>query len=195
MQHSSKEYGQALDQTQATEQLNVATQNAGEAQERFNDVQQNFWLGLVPTIVSAGGTLTGVFSKLGGEGGIGGLAGKFTSMGSVGGRSIGSLVTAFGPLTLVIAAAGGAAAILIDTLQKGGELKSLIAISNRPGSTIQDVQNSIGSLQRWRDSIEHQLTTGIKGVTPFGNLIPDVTGEVMKSLESKEYKGSLGGYK
>jgi len=60
------------------EQLGVATTNAGEAQERFNDIQQNFYLSIAPLAISTIGTLTSAFSGLkgmltGGGGLIGGL--------------------------------------------------------------------------------------------------------------------------
>jgi hypothetical protein len=60
------------------EQLGVATTNAGEAQERFNDIQQNFYLSIAPLAISTIGTLTTAFSGLkgmltGGGGLIGGL--------------------------------------------------------------------------------------------------------------------------
>lgn len=60
------------------EQLGVQTDVAGEAQERFNDIQQNFYLSLAPLVLSSIGTLTTAFSGFkniftGGGGLLGGL--------------------------------------------------------------------------------------------------------------------------
>ena len=60
------------------EQLGVQTDVAKEAQERFNDVQQNFYLSIAPLAISTIGTLATAFSGLkgmltGGGGLIGGL--------------------------------------------------------------------------------------------------------------------------
>src|SRR5580765_2114865 len=60
------------------EQLGVQTDVAKEAQERFNDTQQNFYLSIAPLAISTIATLTSAFSGLkgmltGGGGLIGGL--------------------------------------------------------------------------------------------------------------------------
>ena len=71
------------------EQLGVQTDVAKEAQERFNDTQQNFYLSIIPTALSSIGLLTTAFK---------GLGGVFT-----GGGGLGGFIKFFGPIGLAIA--------------------------------------------------------------------------------------------
>jgi len=60
----SKEYEQALlDQKQAQEQVGIATFNAEEAQEAYNDTQENFKLQILPTVIGLVTTLGGVMGS------------------------------------------------------------------------------------------------------------------------------------
>lgn len=183
---SGAAYEQALlDVQQAQEASALATTMLGEAQEDQQRAFENFYMGLAPTILTAGSSITSMMKEMGGEKGLGGVATKIKGLGGMGG-GIKNLATSFGPLAIAIGAAAVAAGILIDTLQKGGDVKRLIGISNTSGSSAHDVQNTIDALRKYRESIGARLASGIRGVTPFGNAIPDVTGEVMKSLESQK---------
>ncbi len=75
------------------EQLGIATTNAGEAQERFNDIQQNFYLSIAPLAISTIGTLATTFGTLKtsiGGAGVGGIIGSLGGLGLVlGGLSLG----------------------------------------------------------------------------------------------------------
>src|SRR5678809_1045367 len=77
------------------DRLGIATTDAGEAQERFNDIQQNFYLSIAPLAISTIGTLATTFGTLKtsiGGAGAGGLIGSLGGLGLVlGGLSVGIL--------------------------------------------------------------------------------------------------------
>ena len=71
---SGAAYEQAqLDVTQALEQETLAQTLLGEAVEDQQRAQENFWIGLVPTITTAGGTIMGILQNMSGMKGFGGL--------------------------------------------------------------------------------------------------------------------------
>lgn len=72
-----------LDLNQAEEAATLAVTMHGEALEDQQRAQENFWVGLVPTVVTAGGTIMSVITDLKGVKGIGGLG--TAAAGSVGG--------------------------------------------------------------------------------------------------------------
>jgi len=79
---SGAAYEQAqLDVKQALEAQSLAQQMLTEKQEDHQRAQENFWIGLVPTVTSAGASVVSVLSEMGGTKGLGGLASKFSGVG------------------------------------------------------------------------------------------------------------------
>jgi hypothetical protein len=107
------------------EQLGVATTNAGEAQERFNDIQQNFYLSIAPLAISTIGTLTTAFS---------GLKGMLTG----GGGLIGGL----GPIGLIL---GGITLAIIAFKT------NFLGLRDAVGGAIKWIQERFGA---WKDTIQ-----------------------------------------
>src|SRR5580765_7501808 len=107
------------------EQLGVATTNAGEAQERFNDIQQNFYLSIAPLAISTIGTLTTAFS---------GLKGMLTG----GGGLIGGL----GPIGLIL---GGITLAIIAFKT------NFLGLRDAIGGAIKWIQDRFGA---WKDTIQ-----------------------------------------
>jgi hypothetical protein len=71
---SGAEYEKALlDVKQAQEAQTLATTMLGEAQEDQQRAQENFWIGLIPTVTSAGASVMAVIKDLMGTKGFGGL--------------------------------------------------------------------------------------------------------------------------
>jgi len=87
------EYEQAqLDVKQALEAQSLAQQMLTEKQEDHQRAQENFWIGLVPTVTSAGASVISVINDIGGTKGIGGLVTKLGGLKD-------TLKTAFSGLT------------------------------------------------------------------------------------------------
>jgi methyl-accepting chemotaxis protein len=87
------EYEQAqLDVKQALEAQSLAQQMLTEKQEDHQRAQENFWIGLVPTVTSAGASVISVINDIGGTKGIGGLVTKLGGLKN-------TLKTAFSGLT------------------------------------------------------------------------------------------------
>src|SRR6185436_14784221 len=83
---SGAQYEQALlDVKQAMEAQDLAERNLTEAQEDHQRAQENFWIGLVPTVTSAGTSIISVLNDLKGTKGLGGLTSKLKELGSAGG--------------------------------------------------------------------------------------------------------------
>jgi hypothetical protein len=79
---SGAEYDTALlNVKQAMEAQDLAERNLTEAQEDHQRAQENFWVGLVPTVTSAVGSVISVIKDLGGSGGLDGLVSKFKGVG------------------------------------------------------------------------------------------------------------------
>jgi len=90
---SGAEYEKAtLDVQQALEQQDIAARNLQEAQEDQQRAQENFWVGLVPTVTSAGATVVSVLNDIGGTKGLGGLADKIKGLVGTGGGGLGGLI-------------------------------------------------------------------------------------------------------
>lgn len=96
---NSEEYARALEKVDIAEQ-NVAinTDLHNEALEAQGDAYQNFYLSIIPNVVSAVGILVGTFTSLraaslGASNGIGGVGG-----------GLGGLVTKLGPIGLILGA-------------------------------------------------------------------------------------------
>ena len=71
---SGAEYDAALlNIKQALEAQDLAQRNLVEAQEDHQRAQENFWIGLVPTVTSAGASVISVLKDIGGTKGFGGL--------------------------------------------------------------------------------------------------------------------------
>jgi hypothetical protein len=79
---SGAEYNAALlNVKQALEAQDIAERNLQEAQEDHQRAQENFWIGLVPTVTSAGASVISVVKDIGGAGGLSGLIPKFKGVG------------------------------------------------------------------------------------------------------------------
>jgi len=74
----------SLDLKQAQEAQTLAVTMNGEALEDQQRIQEDFWSSLVPTVTSAGASIISVIKEIGSAKGIGGLASKFSSLGSLG---------------------------------------------------------------------------------------------------------------
>src|SRR6185369_14223167 len=75
------EYEQALlDVKQAQEASTLAVTMNGEALEDQQRAYENFFLGLAPTILTAGSSITSMFKEMGGDAGMGGFATKLKSL-------------------------------------------------------------------------------------------------------------------
>jgi hypothetical protein len=107
------------------EQLGVQTDVAKEAQERFNDTQQNFYLSIAPLAISTIGTLTTAFS---------GLKGMLTG----GGGLIGGL----GPIGLIL---GGITLAIIAFKT------NFLGLRDAVGGVIKWLQDRFGA---WKDTIQ-----------------------------------------
>jgi len=107
------------------EQLGVQTDVAKEAQERFNDTQQNFYLSIAPLAISTIGTLTTAFS---------GLKGMLTG----GGGLIGGL----GPIGLIL---GGITLAIIAFKT------NFLGLRDAVGGVIKWLQERFGA---WKDTIQ-----------------------------------------
>jgi len=95
---SGAEYEQAqLDVQQATEAATLAVTMHGEALEDQQRAQEDFWMGLIPTITSAGTTASSVLQTLSGGKGLAGLKSAFTGLTGAGGP-IGALTSALSGL-------------------------------------------------------------------------------------------------
>ena len=80
---SGAEYEKALlDVQQAQEAQSIATQNLTERQEDHQRAQENFWIGLVPTVTSAGTSVMAILKDMGGTKGFGGLKTVLSGLGS-----------------------------------------------------------------------------------------------------------------
>jgi|GEM_PF-5693236 len=104
------------------EQLGIATTNAGEAQERFNDIQQNFYLSILPTALSSFGLLTQAFS---------GFRGVLTGGGGI--------VGALGPLGIGLTAIS-LAVIAFQT--------NFLGLRDKLGAAIQWIKDRFGDWQK-----------------------------------------------
>jgi len=115
---NSKEATQAaLDYKQAIEAQQLATTMLGEAQEDQQRAFEDFWLGIGPTVASAGGTIISVIKDIIGKKGIGGIAEAASSASIVlgtagGGKGKGGtgLLGKLGLLGSFLGAGGGAVA-------------------------------------------------------------------------------------
>lgn len=111
----------------AQETLRINTNLAGEAQERFNDTQQNFYLSILPTALSGISTLSL---------GLSGLKGIFTGGGA------GGLVGMFGPLGIAIAGIS-LAVIAFQT--------NFLGLRDKIAGVITWVKERFGA---WKDTLE-----------------------------------------
>jgi hypothetical protein len=145
---SGAQYEQALlDVKQAEEQVKIQTQLLTEAQEDHQRAQEDFWIGLVPTITSAAGTIMGVLQNLMGKKGFGGVAdavGNATAAitgggigGKGGGKGGGGLMSALGLLGRV----GGPIALV------GGGLAGAGAIQQTAGPEFQKGAQKMGAFE------------------------------------------------
>jgi len=144
---SGAQYEQALlDVKQAEEQVKIQTQLLTEAQEDHQRAQEDFWIGLVPTITSAAGTIMGVLQNLMGKKGFGGVAdavGNATvaitggGIGGKGGGKGGGLMSALGLLGRV----GGPIALV------GGGLAGAGAIQQTAGPEFQKGAQKMGAFE------------------------------------------------
>lgn len=114
---SGAQYEKALNDVKiAQDGVTLATTMHGEALEDQQRAYENFFLGLAPTILTAGSSITAMFKEMGGTKGIGGIAEKLKGLGgSFGGMS--GLTAVLGPLAL----AAGAAAIAVIAYQNAAE--------------------------------------------------------------------------
>ena len=89
---SGKDFEQAqLDLNQALQGQSIATQMLTERQEDHQRAQENFWMGVVPTITSTATTLLASLQAIGGTKGIGGVKGAITAIGPAIGGLIGNI--------------------------------------------------------------------------------------------------------
>jgi hypothetical protein len=94
---SGAEYDKALlDVKQAQEAQTLATTMLGEAQEDQQRAQENFWIGLVPTVTSAGGSVMSILKDMGGTKGFGGLKTAITGLGGKTSGLLGGLIGGLG---------------------------------------------------------------------------------------------------
>lgn len=107
------------------EQLGVQTDVAKEAQERFNDVQQNFYLSIAPLAISTIGTLATAFS---------GLKGMLTGGGG--------LVAGLGPIGLIL----GGISVAILAFKT-----NFLGLRDAVGGVIDWIKERFGL---WKDTIE-----------------------------------------
>jgi hypothetical protein len=90
---SGAAYEQALlDVKQAMEAQDLAERNLTEAQEDHQRAQENFWIGLVPTVTTAGGTVVSMLKEIGGTKGLGGLKTALTGFGGKASGLLGGLI-------------------------------------------------------------------------------------------------------
>jgi hypothetical protein len=82
-----------LDVKQAEEAQSLATQMLTEKQEDHQRAQENFWIGLVPTVTTAGGTIVSMLKEIGGTKGLGGLKTALTGFGGKASGLLGGLVS------------------------------------------------------------------------------------------------------
>lgn len=107
------------------EQLGVQTDVAREAQERFNDTQQNFYLSILPTALSGFASLSAAFS---------GLKGMLTGGGG--------LVAGLGPIGLILT--GISVAIIAFKT-------NFLGLRDAVGGVIKWLQDRFGA---WKDTIQ-----------------------------------------
>ena len=94
---SGAEYDKALlDVKQALEAQGLAERNLQEAQEDHQRAQENFWIGLVPTVTSAGASVISVLNEIGGTKGLGGLKTTLLSFGTKVGGGIAGVLSGIG---------------------------------------------------------------------------------------------------
>jgi len=94
----------ALDLQQAQSQLSINTQLLTERTEDHQRAQENFWIGLVPTVTTAGASIVSVLNDIGGTKGIGGLK---TALGGL--KSAFNVFTGAGGLASGLTGIGNAA--------------------------------------------------------------------------------------
>lgn len=118
------EYEKALlDVKQAQEASTLAVTMNGEALEDQQRAYENFFLGLAPTILTAGSSITSMLKEMGGEKGIGGLAAKLKGLGAGGIGGLSGLTAALGPLALAALAATTAFIAYDNAMKKVAESK------------------------------------------------------------------------
>ena len=116
------------------EQLGVQTDVAKEAQERFNDTQQNFYLSIAPLAISTIGTLATAFS---------GLKGMLTGGGG--------LVAGLGPIGLIL----GGLSLAVIAFQT-----NFLGLRDAVGGVIKWLQDRFGV---WKQTIEDVFNLIRKG--------------------------------
>jgi hypothetical protein len=82
-----------LDVQQAEEAQTLATQMLKEKEEDHQRAQENFWIGLVPTVTTAGGTVVSMLKEIGGTKGLGGLKTALTGFGGKASGLLGGLIS------------------------------------------------------------------------------------------------------
>jgi hypothetical protein len=160
---SGAEYEQALlDVKQAQEAQSLATQMLTEKEEDHQRAQENFWIGLVPTVTSAGGSVMAVLKDMGGTKGFGGLKTAITGLGGKAGGLIGGLVSGLGGIGgAASGSVGGLNGMSTATVGLGAAMKG-VALSMLP---VAIAIAGIALAAKASSMVIHEIVSLIKGDT------------------------------
>jgi hypothetical protein len=195
---SGEQYEAALlDVKQGLEAQDLAQRNLTEAEEDHQRAQENFWIGLVPTVTSAGASVISVINDIGGTKGLGGLTSKFKELpglaSKAGGGFSGLIGSKAGMVGLLgIAAAAGGALIALQELfvimEKGAEAKGMNDIILTGKATLTDFEAQLQTMKELKKEWGVQAETFFFSGPIGGAIKPDTTGkiadELIKGLES-----------
>jgi hypothetical protein len=160
-----------LDVKQAEEAATLAVTMHGEALEDQQRAQENFWIGLVPTVVTAGGTIMSVITDLKGAKGIAGLG--TAAAGSVGGlNAMSGATTGLGAAMKGVALSMLPVAVAIAGIALAAKASSLVIheiVSLIKGDTLEAV-TSLEGLINLLDTISQVIGPAGAGFAALSNL-------------------------
>ena len=132
-----------LDVKQAQEAATLAVTMNGEALEDQQRAYENFFMGLAPTILTAGSTITSMFKEIGGEKGIGGLVSKLKGLGGLGGGigGLGGLTSVLGPLAIAAGAAAVAMLAYNRAMEKAAAGKKELELAKSAKNLAEEIEH------------------------------------------------------